>query len=191
MTQIPSGWYPDPQLPTNVRWWDGTQWTDATQPAHYSQESPPQPYAPAAAFGPTYYAQYPEGYAPVALTFREWSQTVMDAKLRTELRSTFIVVVICAVVTLIVGATNLFGAGWYVAIDAAVVLGLGLGVWLAVSRICAIVLLAYGVCSMIVLLVESGLFGGWLIVVAGVFAVVNTTKAHKAWQAYQLANGIA
>lgn len=27
-----SGWYPDPRLPATLRWWDGTQWTDRTQP---------------------------------------------------------------------------------------------------------------------------------------------------------------
>lgn len=29
----PAGWYPQPNDPTNVRWWDGTQWTEHTQPA--------------------------------------------------------------------------------------------------------------------------------------------------------------
>ena len=29
----PAGWYPQPNDPTYVRWWDGTQWTEHTQPA--------------------------------------------------------------------------------------------------------------------------------------------------------------
>lgn len=28
----PAGWYPQPNDPSNVRWWDGTQWTEHTQP---------------------------------------------------------------------------------------------------------------------------------------------------------------
>ena len=28
MTQTPAGWHPDPNDPTQLRYWDGTQWTD-------------------------------------------------------------------------------------------------------------------------------------------------------------------
>jgi hypothetical protein len=28
----PAGWYADPQTPGAMRWWDGTRWTDQTQP---------------------------------------------------------------------------------------------------------------------------------------------------------------
>ncbi|TWH63209.1 uncharacterized protein DUF2510 [Rhodococcus rhodochrous J38] len=33
MTNPPPGWHSDPRDPRLVRWWDGQQWTDATQPA--------------------------------------------------------------------------------------------------------------------------------------------------------------
>ncbi len=32
---VPAGWYPDAQMPGQVRYWDGTQWTQ------YTQASPP------------------------------------------------------------------------------------------------------------------------------------------------------
>jgi uncharacterized coiled-coil DUF342 family protein len=28
----PAGWYPDPQIPNTLRWWDGRAWTASTQP---------------------------------------------------------------------------------------------------------------------------------------------------------------
>jgi hypothetical protein len=30
--QVAAGWYPDPEVPGHVRYWDGAQWTDHRQP---------------------------------------------------------------------------------------------------------------------------------------------------------------
>ncbi len=38
--QTPANWYPDPQNPAMLRWWDGQQWTDRTQPAQTTTETP-------------------------------------------------------------------------------------------------------------------------------------------------------
>lgn len=32
-SEQPPGWYPDPSDGEQVRWWDGTAWTDQAQPA--------------------------------------------------------------------------------------------------------------------------------------------------------------
>ena len=44
---IASGWYPDPADAQRVRWWDGSRWTDHTQPV----ASPPPPTTPYVPFG--------------------------------------------------------------------------------------------------------------------------------------------
>lgn len=45
MTTTPPGWYPDAQGTT--RWWDGTRWTEHTQPAAPTAGPPAPPAAPA------------------------------------------------------------------------------------------------------------------------------------------------
>ncbi|MBD3141799.1 DUF2510 domain-containing protein [Microbispora bryophytorum] len=42
MTTTPAGWYPDPYGSPLLRWWDGTQWTDATHSPGQEAGAPPQ-----------------------------------------------------------------------------------------------------------------------------------------------------
>ncbi|MGW6498100.1 DUF2510 domain-containing protein [Nonomuraea angiospora] len=41
-TQTPAGWYPDPYGEPQLRWWDGTQWTDALHAQQPGPGAPPQ-----------------------------------------------------------------------------------------------------------------------------------------------------
>lgn len=58
----PPGWYPDPASPGNLRWWDGSRWTDQfSTPQQSVQMTGPYPgYAPgnyaASPYGPGHYA---------------------------------------------------------------------------------------------------------------------------------------
>ena len=38
----PAGWYPDPQNPSQRRWWDGRQWTDHVEPPTRPETGPPK-----------------------------------------------------------------------------------------------------------------------------------------------------
>jgi len=44
MTTTPAGWYPDPENATQLRWWNGIQWTE-----NRSSPAPASPYSPTAA----------------------------------------------------------------------------------------------------------------------------------------------
>lgn len=55
MTQTPQGWFPDPHDTSQLRWWDGRQWTEHTHPAQpgrskpqEDRREPPQSTEPAA-----------------------------------------------------------------------------------------------------------------------------------------------
>jgi hypothetical protein len=43
MTTTPAGWYPDPYGSQLLRWWDGSQWTDATHAREATASPPKQP----------------------------------------------------------------------------------------------------------------------------------------------------
>jgi hypothetical protein len=70
--QAAPGWYPDPQDPGQTRWWDGSAWTESTQPAAppayaappYQAPYPPPAYQPPAYQPPAYQppAYQPPGY---------------------------------------------------------------------------------------------------------------------------------
>lgn len=70
MSNVPAGWYPSPEDPTQVRWWDGVQWTEHRAPAAASAPTPSAPAASPAPSTPAYPApaQFgsPVPLAPVA-----------------------------------------------------------------------------------------------------------------------------
>lgn len=52
MNSVPAGWYPSPEDPTQIRYWDGAQWTQHTAPAVAAQPVPAQaqPFTPPAPY---------------------------------------------------------------------------------------------------------------------------------------------
>ncbi|WP_225095238.1 phospholipid scramblase-related protein [Streptomyces sp. CoH27] len=51
-SNTPAGWYPDPHgAPQTLRYWDGTQWTQHTNPAQAPAGQAPQVQAPAQQYG--------------------------------------------------------------------------------------------------------------------------------------------
>lgn len=70
-------------------------------------------------------------------------------------------------------------------IDVLLLVGLGLGIQLKQSRVCAILLCVDGAYSFLVSLLAAGTPSGYLILIAGIFAIVYTFKLDKAWKQYQ------
>ncbi|MFC4122650.1 DUF2510 domain-containing protein [Nonomuraea zeae] len=84
-TQTPAGWYPDPYGEPQLRWWDGSQWTDAT---HAQEQRPGQPQQPASGPQPQPQAPgpgQPPGQAPgqpSAQTGPNWASTPANPTLQ-------------------------------------------------------------------------------------------------------------
>ncbi len=121
------------------------------------------------------------GYGQKATTKKEFLDFPENLKMKKEIRGAAIVCYVCAGLTLIVSIlANPFGI-----LDAVLALVLGLLIHLKQSRVAAIILLVYAVLSSLLGIILSGSFGGWLVIVAGIFAVIYTFRIEKAWQEYQ------
>ena len=131
-----------------------------------------QPYAPGA------------GYASPNLTKKEFLKHPNLKTCKGGILSAAVFAYICAVISLIY---NFFisGGGFTTLIDFAIMVGLGLGIQLAQSRACAIVLLVYSIINMIISIVILGQAGGYLILIVAIDAVIFTFRFQKAWKEYQ------
>lgn len=123
------------------------------------------------------------GYAPRAATKKEFLKLPANDKVRKEINTCAIICYICAGITALVGLLVMKQP--LILLDVALLVGLGLGIHLAQSRACAVVLLVYAVYSMVVGLIQNGQLSSYLVVIAGIFAVIYTFKAEKLWKEYQ------
>ncbi len=123
-----------------------------------------------------------ENAAPKASTKKEFLQLPENQKLRGNIKGAGIICYVCAGITLLMAliAGNLFGI-----VDVLLLVGFGLGIHLAQSKICAILLTIYAAINVIIMVINYGTLGGWLVLLAGIYGVIYTTRLDKAWKAYQ------
>ncbi len=115
-TPVP-GWYADPAGTPQLRWWDGTQWTQQYRPANSEQASPNAqanaapasqvavqgPASQVAVQGPATAQGAASGYTPVA------------AKPRTKATGGQIAIaVLSSVLVIVFGVTALLSAGLFI-----------------------------------------------------------------------------
>lgn len=133
-----------------------------------------QPYAPGA------------GYASPNLTKKEFLKHPNLKTCKGGILSAAIFAYICAVLSLIVNVLlSEEGFTFTSIIDCVILVGLGLGIQLAQSRACAVVLLVYSIINMIISIVILGQAGGYLILIVAIDAVIFTFRFQKAWKEYQ------
>lgn len=121
--------------------------------------------------------------APKAATKQEFLNLPENKKMKGEIKGAAIVAYICAGIT---AAVMVAYAGNYSAIiDVLLLIGLGLGIHLKQSRACAVALCVVGVINVVVGVATTGSPSGYLVLIAGILAIIYTFKLEKAWQQYQ------
>ena len=90
---------------------------------------------------------------------------------------------VCAAISLVAG---LLIQNYLIVIDVALIVGFALGIQIAKSRACAVLLLVYSCISTILTLISTGQIAGWWLIVVGVWAVMGTFNFHKDYQKYLL-----
>lgn len=115
------------------------------------------------------------------ITKREFSVKYASRRDRRNVRAAAIVTYICAALNLLI---CFILKDYFMLLDVVLVVGLGLGVHLAKSRACAVVLLVYACISGIMASISTGQLSGWLLILAGVWAVIGTFNLHKDYQAF-------
>ena len=166
------------------------QYNPSAQP-QYNQPAQPQYNQPGQAqygqpgqaqYGQPGQAQYGQPGQAGPMPRAMFDQLPPVKKLCKNILGSAITLYICAVITLLVSvliAGNIFGL-----LDVALLVGLGLGVQLARNRACAVILLVYGSINMLLQLLLSNTPGGYLVVIAGIYAVIATFRYWKAWNTY-------
>ena len=111
----------------------------------------------------------------------EFCRSCAPDKMRKNIRASAILCYISAAITAVFAI--MFNP--FMFLDVVIVLVLGLLIHLKQSRVCAVLLLAYSLLNCVVILLSTGRFSGWLIILGGVFAVIYTFQLEKAYREFR------
>lgn len=121
------------------------------------------------------------------LTKEQFVQLPMFDKINKSIKSSAITGYVCAGITAVF---NLVLGNPSGLIDAAILLGLSLGIHFKKSFACAVAILVYSIINIIVCLVLFGKTGGILILFVGIYSVKATSELNKLWKSYITTGGI-
>ena len=95
----------------------------------------------------------------------------------TNLRVNAIIGYICCGITLVTAVLNP-----YVIIDAALLLGLLLGMHLGKSKVCAILITIYGAFNVVSSILSVGFPAGWVVLIVGIYSWITFHNADKRYR---------
>ena len=116
-------------------------------------------------------------------TKKDFLKLPVNKKMRSELISDAVICYIAAALSLLIWL--FLAKDPLLLVSALLLLGLGLGIHLTQSKVCAVILCTYAVVNTIYGLAQNGKFSGYLLLIAGIYSVITTFKVDKAWNEYQ------
>lgn len=115
------------------------------------------------------------------MTKKEFEKHPSVSKIAKEIK-------ICAIVLFVLAGINVlisFASGnLYNILDSALIVGFGVWMLMTKSLASSIVVTAYAAFNMIVMFIATGTPGGYLYLVIGIVAIINTNKLGKAYKEY-------
>lgn len=144
---------------------------------------PQQSYVPQETVSQQGYGQSAyQGYEEPAKNIKEFAQRFCEKKDVNSIKVSYIILYVCAGINAVIGLIN---KNPYCLFDVFLLGGLGLWLQLTYSKVPAIIATAYGVFSMLFYLIAFHQLGGWLILAAGIGAVVTLIPFHKKYNLYK------
>ena len=104
----------------------------------------------------------------------------LSKKERSNITTASIMCYISAGLTMILG---LIGGNYLVIVEVLLMAGLGLWLHLSKSTVAAWIITVYAAINTIFTLVTTGTPGGWLVLMAGIYAIIGCRKFNKAYKA--------
>ena len=168
------------------------------QPQQYGGQQPygQQPYGVQQSYDP--YNNPGQLWSAPNMTEKEFYNHLSVTKLKKNVKSSAIGCYVIGAINIIIGffantlvssmygeefAGSNSGIGFFIL--GFLITGLGVGIQIAKSRVCACVVLGIAIINTIYTFVLIHRFGGWLILIVGASAVAATFAYQKAWKDYQ------
>jgi len=108
----------------------------------------------------------------------DYIENYAEEKTRKDIKSVAILCYVCGGIT----AVSAIAFNPIALIDAALIIGLALGMHKKKSKGCAIAILVLAIYEVVIALILTGQLAGWLWVVAGIWAVITFNHAEKAYK---------
>ena len=116
------------------------------------------------------------------VTKKEFFAKYASKESKDNIKSAAIFSYICAAISVALG---LYTHNYSMMFDVVLVIGFGLGIQFARSRVCAVLMLVYSILNVIYMVMSIGRIAGWwLIILIGIYAVKGTFNLNKEYKRF-------